>query len=105
MVHASVPSYQHCNSLTKRPSDNWRNKRRLLPFCCLACVWHLPRPSRSRHIGDVAEKRLGTVKRATKKCNLFCSVAVEQMCVQLATFKPVWQQIRLLQVAKICNRK
>ena len=101
MVHASFPVI----NITTLSRNVPVTIGALRGGCCLASVWHLPRPSRSRHSGDVAEKRLGTVKRATKTCNLFCSVAIEQMRVQLATFKPVWQQIRLLQVAKICYGK
>lgn len=48
--------------------------------CCLTSVWRLPGPSRSRHIGDVAEKRLGTVKRAKKRSTCFAAL-LQNECV------------------------
>ena len=42
----------------------------------------------------------GTVKRATKTCNLFCSIASKQVKKLCCAFTTHMQQIRLLQVAK-----
>ena len=51
--------------------------------------------------------RLLTVKQATKRCHFFCNIAAKRVgkrCYVTPTLKPILQQIRLLQVAKICCR-
>ena len=76
---------------------NWRTKRRLLPSLCIA-------PSQAFSVKAYRWRNRETLrycktsnKNVQLACNLFCSIAVERMRVQLATFKPAWQQIRLLQ--------
>ena len=65
----------------------------------------------TNHFWTVTGVGKGTVKRVTKKCNLFCIIAaiwVESrfFAFYLPRIKPVLQQIRLLQIVKpFCKEK
>ena len=76
---------------------NWRTKRRLLPSLCIASSQAFSVKAYRWHNRETLRYCKTSNKNVQLACNLFCSVAVERMRVQLATFKPAWQQIRLLQ--------
>ena len=76
---------------------NWRTKRRLLPSLCIASSQAFSVKAYRWRNRETLRYCKTSNKNVQLACNLFCSIAVERMRVQLATFKPVWQQIRLLQ--------
>ena len=76
---------------------NWRTKRGLLPGLCMASSQAFSVKAYRWHNRETLRYCKTSNKNVQLARNLFCSVAVERMRVQLATFKPVWQQIRLLQ--------